>query len=349
VAGGARITGAALDYRTEMAQAKTRHDRNVAQYKVWEKTVGIGLDTGNDIYPYLAGKAEPLAWSSWLGGKLADHGAQTILKDSGYKPVSIGAEKARNLMPLVSLLGDAGLPGVPRRPDLRDMTKPMSADQKLVAEFDNGINKAAGVGAGVTDLTVTAVELGAVAYATRGKGTVPIAYAVLNLDHAARQGINVWTDRYWQRPQEREAAVKAAGLDPKLDTRAVVHEQQDFLHRSWAQAAANFTSGYLDGKEDFGKTTKGEQRWLDLDRKYTSGKISLDTARASNAWYDQMMRPETVANVLIPGMPIVSKVLDPKNIGVAAAYTQEYAGRAADAAGKAWDKAGQAWNSLWEP
>lgn len=356
VAGGARITGAWVDYNTEMAQAKTPHQANGAYYKAWEKTLGIGLDTGNDIFPYLAGKSEPLAWSSWLAGKLADHGAQTVLKDSGYKPVSLGAEKARNLMPLISALGDWGVPGVPKGPELRDVSQAATPDQKIVQQFDNSINRAAGVGAGVTEVAVTAVEVAGVAYVTRGKETPTVLYAVMQADHAVRQGINVWTDRYWQRPQEREASVKAAGLDPKLDTRAVVHEQPDFLHRIWAQTSANFTQGYLDGKEDFGKTSRSEQRWLELDRQYTSGSIKVDTARASNAWYDQMLRPETVVNAttyLIPGGPAITKALDAKNLGVAAAYTQEYAGRAANAVGNAWNATtgfvSQSWNNVWKP
>jgi hypothetical protein len=284
-----------------------------------------------------------------------------MLQGSGYQPVSFGAEKARNLMPLISgtndLLGAVGvnnglgLSFVPRTQPLRDMSQPMTPDQAIVASYDNRINQAAGIGSGATEVVVTTAEFAAVAYLTRGKNTADVMYGVMNLDHAARQGLNVWTDLYWQRPTERQAAVAAAGLDLKLDTRMVVHEQKDFLHRIWAEASANFTSGYLDGKEDFGKTNASQQRWLELDRKYTAANISTDSPRTSNEWYVQAFSPESVWNAVTltnPGLQ-GARGLDMRSIGTASAYVEQGWNEVTTAAGQAWtataDTATYVWNN----
>lgn len=273
-AGGLRIGGALQDAQTETKAATTQRGRDIAWNKAEQSIIGTTLDTANDVYPYLSA-AEPLAWASWLSGKLTDHAATTVLAGSGYQPKSLGATHARNLMPLLSTVGLAK--DVP----LRDLSQPMSADQKLVAKFDNTINKAAGIGAGATDVVVTTATVAGTAYVTGGyPGAV---YAGLQVEHMARQGLNIWSDRYWQRPDERMQAIEKAGLDPKLDTRKVVTEQPDFVHRLWANATVNFTAGYIDRKDDFGRASKDEQRWLALDDKYSSKSIKDDTRRESQA------------------------------------------------------------------
>lgn len=330
-AGGLRIGGALQDAQTETKAATTQRGRDIAWNKAEQSIIGTTLDTANDVYPYLSA-AEPLAWASWLSGKLTDHAATTMLAGSGYQPKSLGATHARNLMPLLSTVGLAK--DVP----LRDLSQPMSADQKLVAKFDNTINKAAGVGAGATDVVVTTATVAGTAYVTGGyPGAV---YAGLQVEHMARQGLNIWSDRYWQRPDERMQAIEKAGLDPKLDTRKVVTEQPDFVHRLWANATVNFTAGYIDRKDDFGRASKDEQRWLALDDKYSSKSIKDDTRRESQAWYDQMLSPENVGKALtytLPGEPVLAKALDSRNIGAAAATVEEGWHMTGKAASEGWN------------
>jgi hypothetical protein len=328
-AGTFKVVGIWTDYNTDMAVAATPRQKDQALYTAEEKTLGTVIDTASDIYPYVAGM-EPLGWASWLTGKLADHGAQAALKGSGYEAVSFGAEKARNLMPLAAAVGLA--PDVP----LRDLAQPLSADQRLVAEFDNSIHRTAGVATGVTEIGITATE-GVVAGYFSG-GNPSVIYATWQVDHALRQGANVWTDLYWQRPAERSAAVASAGLDPKLDTRMVVHEQKDFLHRLWAGATADFKAGYIDGKQDFGSATMRESRWLELDKQYTAPNISTDSPRTPDAWYVQAFSPTNLWNTVTLTNPALTgfKALDARNIGTASAYVEQGWKTGTEAIGDAW-------------
>ena len=350
--GAAKLVGAGLDYKDEVAQSKTQRDVDTAKAKFGESAVGISLDTGNDIYPFLS-QGQPLAWAGWLGGKIADHAASTMLEGSGYKPKSFGEDHARNLAPILSAVGLT--PDVP----LRDLSTITSLDAQIVAQFDNRIHKSAAYGAAATDVVVTGVEVGGALYFT---GSVSVAYGVMQVDHMVRQGMNIWTDKYLQRPQERTDAVKAAGLDPTLDTRKVITEQQDFIHRFYAQASTDMTRGYLDAKEDLGGNTKTDQRWLELDKTYTASGISTKTARNSGSFLSKVTDPANlsrVASFAFPGGPILVETFKPQNVGSAVAYIEHGLTKTAEKASQigrvyvdkvseASHSIGKAWDNFWK-
>lgn len=281
LAGGFRGVAIYNDYTEAMEAATTQLDRDRATHDVWQGEIGNTLDIANDAAPFVIDGG--VSWSTWLVGKVADHAAASMLEGSGYKPMSFGNDHARNLMGLASGIGLA--PDVP----WKDPALAQSADEKLVIDTSNSIHSAAGVGAGVTDIAVTATEGLAVGYLTGGSPTA--IYGAWNVDHAVRQGINIWTDHYWQRPGEREAAVVAAGLDPKLDTQAVEYAQEDFLHRLWAGAAHDFTASYKEGKDIAGGASASDKRWLELDTMYSSPAISNATNGRGNpnGWFSPGM------------------------------------------------------------
>ena len=206
---------------------------------------------------------------------------------------------------------------------LRDLSRPMSADEKIIAQFDNKIHDAADMAAAGTGLAITAVEtVGTMALTG---GNLGATAGVLVADHYVSEGIDAISDRVSQTPDERSKAVKSKGLDPKLDTRQVVAAQSDLLHRAWAKTAANFEAGYLDKKEDFGRNSRAEQRWLELDRKYADPSISTKTGREGGVI--EMLQSvnqvlEKGSEMLIPGLAVV-KQLGAKDIGAGVAYAEE--------------------------
>jgi hypothetical protein len=311
IAGAGRAYSIEQRYDKTMACADTDREMDQAQYDRVDAHLSNVLDTGNDIVPYVGDS--PVNWGTWLGGKVMDHAAAEALGGSGYKPRSIGADHVRDEMPL---LAAAGL--VPTI-EQYDVTTAKTDDERIVMEESNSIDKAAGIGSGVADITVTATEVGLVSY--YGGGKPEAIYGVLQADHMLRQGANIWTDHAWQRPSEREAAVVAAGLDPALDPHKVEYEQEDFVHRTAASLTADANIARLEGKAAAGGATADEKRYLEIVKQFESADISDNTSgRGSN---DGLLSPHGVWETMKatqPGLIVAEKM--PDMIGFSTGWIQ---------------------------
>jgi hypothetical protein len=341
------------DADAAMAQATTQRERDQIQYNKWEAEVGNGLDTVNDAAPFLMDAGS--TWLPWLGGKVMDHVATATLEDTNYVPVSIGAEKARNLMPLAAAVGL--VPTV----EHYDVSTAQTNDERIVLDEMNSIEKAGDIGTGVAEIGITGTEVGLVGYATGGNPQA--IYATMQVDHMVRQGLNVWTGYSWQNADERAAAVEAAGLDPRLDPHRVEYEQPDFLSRSMTSMMSDADIARLRGKVAAGGASDDEIRFLEIVDQYDRADISDATnGRGSNdAWYS----PSSVWQGMKLTNPVYSALEDaPEQIGFVTGWVQGggvgktydkvsnavtgFAGDVSDFAGNTWDSTTDYASDAWD-
>lgn len=348
VADGAfQFTGNIMDFSQHWQVAANKQEKGNLVRTLEEREIGVVLNTANDAYPF-ASKMQPLTWASWLTGKLADRAASITLTDSGYKPVNIGQDYARAMMPLVNVIQDPilGHTGLGKSPDWKDPASATSRDERLAITYGNTVARGAGIGTGVTYLGMTTVEVLGVGYLTRGQPDA--IYATLNVDHALKRGLDIYTDRFWQRPQEREAAVAKAGLDPKADPFKVEYEQPTAIHRMWAGAVMDVQVSFLKGRQAFDKTSANDNDYLKLVDKYEHAKIDTSTNRGifGNA-VDKVISPHaiwTTMKMTNPALMAADKI--PEAIGYTAAATTTAAEATWDFGKKAWDYGSKAVDKL---
>ena len=301
-------------YQQQMACADTPRKQDIAAYDFYDAQLSTLFDTANDIVPYLGanGKDKPINWGVWAAGKALDHWAQDQLEGTAYKPRSIGADHVRNLMPLFAAAG--GIPTV----EHYDLATARSADERIVMDEANSVHKAAGIYAGVGDIAVTTTEVALAGYYGRKPEVV---YGVLQLDHAIRQGLNVWTGDDWQTPQERAGAVTDAGLDPALDPHRVEYEQEDFVHRTAASMMSDVNIARLKAKDYAGGASAEEKRYIEIYEQFENADIDGATdGRGSNSGFFSPHNAWEITKLGIPGGQALEQV--PAGVGYTIGWVQ---------------------------